>query len=251
MTGSESPPGAGSVSKRAYLVSELLDLAQALPTGAAIPSERDLAARYGVSRMTLRQAIEDLVRDGYLIRRHGAGTFVGKPRIAKQFSITSFSEDMKARGLTASSRVLSIRRGPAGARMGSRLKVSPDEVVLVVARLRLADGEPMALEWLHVPDRLVPGLTTADLERQSFYHLLADNYGIAIDGGHQTIEPTVTDQEESRLLGVALHSPALFVERVAWTADHEPVEFTLSLYRGDRYKFAVDLTRPSIRPRVG
>ena len=251
MTGSDSPPGVGAVSKRDYLVSELLDLAQTLPTGSAIPSERDLAGRYGVSRMTLRQAIEDLVRDGYLIRRHGAGTFVGKPKIAKQFSITSFSEDMNARGLAASSRVLSIRRGPAGARLAGRLQVPPDEVVLVVTRLRLADDEPMALEWLHVPDRLVPGLTEADLERESFYRILADIYGIAIDGGHQTIEPTVTDQEESRLLGVALHSPALFVERVAWTAKHEPVEFVRSLYRGDRYKFAVDLTRPTIRRRIG
>ena len=238
-------------SKKDFLVSRLLELTQELPTGTAIPSERDLAAKYGVSRVTIRGAVDDLVRDGYLNRRQGSGTYVAKPKIAKQFFVTSFTEDMRSRGMLASTRVVSLERKPAGARLGNRLQLSPEEAVLAVGRLRLADGDPMAMEWLNVPDHLVPGLTAADLEADSFYRLLEQRYGIVIEGGHQTIEPTVTDAPESALLGVPLHSPALFVERVTWTAEHRVVEFVQTIYRGDRYKFSVDLTRPSVRARLG
>jgi GntR family transcriptional regulator len=241
------PPERG---KRHEIVAAILEVTRDLAPGTAIPSERDLATRYGVSRMTLRAAIDDLVRDGYLVRRHGAGTFVARPRIAKQIHLTSFTEDMRSRGLVASTRVLSLARKPAGARIGARLGVSPSETVVIVGRLRLADGDPMAIEWVHVPDRMLPGIGRADFEG-SFYRVLGDRFGIVIDGGTQTLEPTVTDERESELLGVPLHSPILFVERVTWTADGTPVEYTRTMYRGDRYRFTVDLARPAVRPREG
>lgn len=236
--------------KRPYVLDRVLELVQVLPTGSAIPSERELAQRFGVSRMTLRSAVDDLVRDGYLSRRHGSGTYVSKPKIAKQIYLTSFSEDMRSRGLTASTRVISMARKAAGAKLGARLRVSPDEMVLTAGRLRLADDDPMALEWLTIPDRLVPGLTREDLAG-SFYLLLGERYGITVEGGQQTIEPTVTDEDESALLGVSLHSPALFVERVTWTAELETIEFVETIYRGDRYRFSVDLTRPHVRSKAG
>jgi GntR family transcriptional regulator len=242
--------GGAEQSKRGLIISRIVELAQGLAPGAAIPSERDLALRYGASRMTLRSAIDDLVRDGHLVRRHGSGTYVAKPKIAKQVFVTSFTEDMRSRGLTASTRVQSLTRKPAGARLGSRLQVSPEEPIVTAERLRLADGEPMAIEWLNVPEKLAPGLSAADLEG-SFYRLLLERYGIVIEGGEQTMEPTVTDQEESALLGIPLHSPALLVERVTWTAERKVIEFVQTLYRGDRYRFTVELTRPTVRGPVG
>jgi GntR family transcriptional regulator len=148
---------------------------------------------------------------------------------------------MRARGLTPGSRTLELRNIPAGARLGRILHVSPSEVVVVVKRLRLADGEPMAIELLHTRSSLVPGLTAADLETNSFYDLLESRYDISIAGGTQTVEPTVTDEEESGTLGVPLHSPALLFERITRSSAGDIVEFTSSTYRGDRYRIVTEI----------
>ncbi len=105
----------------------------------------------------MRAALDELVREGYLVRRRGAGTFVAEPKVAKGIDINSFSDDMRARGMTPASRTLDLAIVPAGARLGRILHVSPAEPVVAVKRLRLADGEPMAIELLHVRQSLVPG----------------------------------------------------------------------------------------------
>ena len=219
----------------------VLELVESLSVGDAIPSERQLGLDFGVSRLTVRAALDELVREGYLVRRRGSGTFVAEPKVAKGMTISSFSDDMRQRGFTPGSRTLDFRVVPAGARLGRILHVSPSEPVLVVKRLRLADGEPMAIELLHVRESLFPGLTAVDLEESSFYDLLERRYDIAIAGGSQTVEPTVTNEEESEALGVPLHSPALLFERVTRTANDEILEFTSSTYRGDRYRLVSEL----------
>ena len=222
----------------------VLDLIEQLDVGQAIPSERQLSADLGVSRLTVRAALDDLAREGYLVRRRGAGTFVSEPKIAQELTMTSFTDDMRRRGLRPASRTLELRVTPAGARLGRLLKVSPSEPVVVASRLRLADGESMAIETVHVCERHVPGLTAEDLEAQSFYELLRDRYGIVIVGGEQTIEPTVTDEDESAALGVPLHSPAFRFERITRSQSGESVEFVESIYRGDRYRLVTSLSRP-------
>jgi GntR family transcriptional regulator len=229
------------VSKQRETRERVLELIEELGSGDAIPSERQLSVDLSVSRLTVRAALDELVREGYLIRRRGAGTFVAEPKVAKGIDITSFSDDMRARGLTPASRTLELRTIPAGARLGRILHVSPSEPVVAVKRLRLADGDPMAIEFLHVRSSLVPGLTAADLEEHSFYDLLASRFGVAIVGGTQTVEPTVTNDEESAALGVPLHSPALLFERVTRSADGDVVEYTSSTYRGDRYRLVTEL----------
>jgi GntR family transcriptional regulator len=219
----------------------VLELIEALGVGDSIPSERQLGVDLGVSRLTVRAALDELVREGYLVRRRGAGTFVAAPKVAKGIDINSFSDDMRARGMTPASRTLDLRVVPAGARLGRILHVSPAEPVVAVKRLRLADGDPMAIELLHVRQSLVPGMTSADLEENSFYDLLASRYDLSIVGGSQTIEPTVTNEEESSVLGVPLHSPALLFERVTRSASGDIVEFTSSTYRGDRYRLVTEL----------
>ena len=219
----------------------MLELIESLGVGDAIPSERQLGIDLGVSRLTVRAALDELVREGYLVRRRGAGTFVAEPKVAKGIDITSFSDDMRARGLTPGSRTIDLRVIPAGARLGRILHVSPSEPVVAVKRLRLADGDPMAIELLHVRSSLMPGLTATDLEEHSFYDLLASRYDIAIVGGTQTVEPTVTNEEESQVLGVPLHSPALLFERVTRTEGDKVVEYTSSTYRGDRYRLVTEI----------
>jgi len=219
----------------------VLELIESIAVGAAIPSERQLGVDLGVSRLTVRAALDELVREGYLVRRRGAGTFVAEPKVAKGMDVSSFSDDMRARGLTPASRTLDLDVAPAGARMGRLLHVSPSEPVVSVKRLRLADGEPMAIELLHARASLVPGLTAEDLEQHSFYDLLADRYDIAIVGGTQTVEPTVTNQEESETLGVPLHSPALLFGRVTRAASGDVGEVTSSTYRGDRYRIVTEI----------
>jgi GntR family transcriptional regulator len=219
----------------------VLELVEPLSVGDSIPSERQLGIDLGVSRLTVRAALDELVREGYLVRRRGAGTFVALPKVAKGIDISSFSDDMRARGLTPESRTLDLRVEMAGARLGRFLHVSPSEKILSVKRLRLADGDPMAIELLHTRASLVPGLTGEDLEANSFYDLLASRYGISIVGGTQTVEPTVTNEEESASLGVPLHSPALLFERLTRSSTGDLVEFTSSTYRGDRYRIVTEI----------
>src|SRR5215207_9403081 len=162
------------VTKQSETRGSVLDLIERLEVGEAIPSERQLSADLGVSRLTVRAAIDELVREGLLVRRRGSGTFVREPKIAQELTMTSFSEDMRRRGMRPASRTLSLTTTMAGAALGRSLHVSPSERVVVAQRLRLADGVTMAIETLHVRESLVPGLTANDLERGSFYELLAD-----------------------------------------------------------------------------
>jgi GntR family transcriptional regulator len=234
--------GQPRVTKQSVTRQQVLDLIGRLGVGNAIPSERQLSADLGVSRLTVRAALDDLVREGYLVRRRGSGTFVSEPKIAQELTMTSFTEDMRRRGLSPGSRTLSLEIVPAGARLGRFLHVSPSEPIMVAKRLRLADRETMAIETLHAREALVPGLTGADLERGSFYELLSERYGVNIGGGVQTIEPTVTNEEESTALGVPLHSPAFLFERFSRDESGATVEFVRSIYRGDRYRLVTDLS---------
>jgi GntR family transcriptional regulator len=230
------------ITKASHTRDQVFELIEQLGVGNAIPSERQLSVDLGVSRLTVRAALDQLAREGYLVRRRGAGTFVREPKIAQELTMTSFSEDMRQRGMRPATRTLSLETTLAGAYLGRCLHVSPSERIAVVKRLRLADGETMAIETLHVPDSVVPGVTRKDFDG-SFYDMLTNRYGVEIDGGVQSIEPTVTDEEQSELLGVPLHSPAFQFERTTHATDGRIVEFVRSIYRGDRYRLVSELRR--------
>ncbi len=236
----------GRGSKQALVRDEILGMLDELGVGDALPSERRLAQDLKVSRPTLRAAIDELVREGLLLRRHGSGTYVAEPKIALPLTMTSFSEDMARRGMRPSSRVVSFEVQSAGAKLGQRLQISPVDEVWVITRLRLADDETMAIEWLHAPRRLLPELRREELATHSFYELLRVRRGITIASGTQTIEPTVTSPEEAELLGVPVHSPAFLFERTTQSDGGEVVEFVRSVYRGDRYRLVTEL-RPALR----
>lgn len=230
--------------KRDAIREQLLErITQAAP-GTLLTAERELAVELGAARETVRRVIGDLVAEGRLVRRHGVGTFVAPPKMLHHLHLSSFTDDMQARGMKPGARTVAFERRLAGAQIARDLHVSPDERVVVANRLRLADDEPIALETLHVPDRLVPGLAPADLEDASFYDLLSRRFAIVVEVAEQTIEPTVTSTDESRHLDVPLHSPALLFERTTRDGRGVVVEFVRSIYRGDRYRLASTLRRP-------
>ena len=236
----------GRASKQALVRDKILGMLDELQVGDALPSERRLATELSVSRPTLRAVIDELVREGLLLRRHGSGTYVAEPKIALPLTMTSFSEDMTRRGMRPGSRVVSFELQAAGAKLGQRLQISPVDEVWVITRLRLADDETMAIEWLHAPVGLLPELRPEELATHSFYELLRVRRGIVIASGTQTIEPTVTSPEEAELLSVPVHSPAFLFERTTHSEQGEVVEFVRSVYRGDRYRLVTDL-RPALR----
>lgn len=212
--------------------------------GEQFPPERQLAEALGISRMTLRRAIDELVAKGAVRRRHGAGVFALGPKLDQPLAASSFTEDMLARGMRPGSRVVAFDVTRAGAHIGRRLHVDENAEVIAILRLRLADEEPLALEELHIPSALVPGLCAEDLENSSFYELLRSRFDIVLNHSVQTIEPTLLDTDEAKVLGVPEQSPALLFERTSSGAHGVPFEFVRSVYRGDRYKIRTELTLP-------
>ncbi|MGW8995490.1 GntR family transcriptional regulator [Streptomyces zhihengii] len=219
--------------KRERVREHLLTVIEGRRPGDAIPSERTLCAELGVSRPTLRAAVDELVATGLLVREHGRGMFVAPSKVTQELVSGGAASTAAAGGWT--SRVLELRTAAAGARIGRRLDVSPAAVVVRATRLRLTGGAPIALEHLHIPRELVPGLTAAGLEG-GFHALLRERYGIHPAHAVQSIEPTVLSREEAGLLEVPELSPALLFDRTTTDGDGRPVEYLRALYRGDRYR---------------
>ena len=232
-------------SKHEQVRARLIEMIEKLSTGDRLPPERELAVRFGVSRMTLRQAISALAGAGYVARVQGDGTFVTDHTISKNTDLTGFSEDMAARGFRASSHLMKIALTSAGARLGQELVLSPEEMVYHLERVRMADGIPMCLETIDIPAYLVPGLDRQPLG-QSLYEILRTTYGIELFEADQIVRPTVVDQEQADLLRVPVHSPALVVQRLGYDKRRRPIERALSIYRGDRYDMRMTVRRSSI-----
>lgn len=228
--------------KHEQVRNRLIEVIELLHSGDRLPPERELAARFGVSRMTLRQAISSLATAGYVVRVQGDGTFVADPTISKSSELTGFSEDMAARGFRPSSRLLKISHVSAGAALGQELVISPEEMVFHLERVRMADGIPMCLETIDLPARLTPGLDQLPLE-QSLYEILRGVYGIELYEADQVILPTVVDQDQADLLRVPVHSPALIVKRIGYDKKRRPIERAMSIYRGDRYDIRMTVRR--------
>ena len=229
-----------------------LDLKAALDAGEwqpgnRLPTERDLAARYGCSLITIRRALGELVREGRLERTRGRGTFVLHPRIDRDFAgHLSFTEEMQTRGLDPETRLIAARPESAGEAVAAALDIELGSPTLYLERLRLADGQPLLLEQVHLPAERFPGLLASDLERGSLYDLLTEGYGVRVARAREVLEPVLLRAREARLLGRKRGSPALLIEGIASSADGRPVEFGRTFVRGDRTRYYVE--RVVIRP---
>jgi len=210
----------------------------------ALPPERELVETYQVSRMTIRQALSELVNEGILIRRKGIGTFVAPPKFEQALSsLTSFTEDMAQRGMKAGSRVISFKETLPDPTTRKTLDLSAGEKVFECVRLRLADEEPMALETTALVAAVCPGLEREELENQSLYKVLTERWGIELAYATQSLEPIFAPPYEATLLHVAPGSPLLLMHRVTYDQNGRAFEHVKSLYRGDRYKFVTELHR--------
>jgi GntR family transcriptional regulator len=203
-----------------------------------LPSERELSQQYGVSRMTARQALLEMAHDGAIYTRMGKGTFVAEPKIDQELrALTGFSHEVRARGGRPASLVLEARvmAPPADIAWQLRLSSGSDEVSCLT-RLRLADGLPLAVETVYVPFSLCPALLAHDFAAESLYDVLERDYGLRLTQAAQTIEAALAGPRELELLQLAHPAAVLRMQRLT-LAGMVPVEYVISAYRGDRYKF--------------
>jgi len=206
------------------------------PPGHMLPPESELTTQYGVSRITARQALQVLVKEGRIYRERGRGSFVAHPTVEQSLvRIVSFSEDMEQRGFKAESQVLSAELIPAPKEVAALLSIEPGEELVRIVRLRLADGEPMSVEHAHFIHRFCPGLLDHDLHDQSLRELMEERYGIRWLRAKQTIRAVSASTEMASRLNIKTKVPLLEIERVSFTQDDIPAEFLRADHRGDRY----------------
>lgn len=219
---------------------------QELEAGDPLPSERELCDRFGVSRMTVRQAVDALVVDGVLERVHGRGMFVARSKVDLQVRLTSFSEEMRRRGMAPSVEHLRAEVVPADTRIAAALEIDPADPVVHLHQLRFADGEPMSVQHCWLAEVLVPNIV--DPPPDSLYAEL-DRRGLLPAWGEDTVEAGEADAEEAELLGIGKGRAVLRIVRRAFSRDLA-VEFSEAVYRADRYTLWVPVARPqpSIMP---
>ncbi|CAQ01027.1 GntR family transcriptional regulator [Clavibacter sepedonicus] len=231
----------GPVPKHAQLRAILLaDIGSAWPAHTAIPSERELAMTHDVSRATVRQAIRQLIEEQRLHTVQGKGTFVAGERIQSQLHLASFTEDMRRRGMVATTLVRHARMGVPPLEARAALGLDEGEPAWSIERLRLANGTPMALEVGWYSARVAPDLGDHDLSA-SLYGVLAERYGVHIDGAEQTVWADAADADTAEALEVTPGASTLVFRRTS-RAGGTPVEHVTSWYRGDRYQVHMALT---------
>jgi GntR family transcriptional regulator len=223
---------------------EILEgLVASLRPGAELPSERQLAEHFGLARMTVRTEIDRLVTEGLVYRVHGRGTFVAEPRVAQAVLFSSFSEDMRARGMIPGSFVRSRELIEAGPFLARSLEVAGGAPVAEFERVRTADGAPMALERVYLPAARFEGIADADLEHGSLFELLAERYGTQLSGADQRVVAVAIEAGEAPLLGVDEGAPGLRFHTLARDTRGVPAYYATSLFRGDRYEIELRQTR--------
>ncbi len=214
-----------------------------LQDGDLLPPERALAQIYGVSRLTVRQTLDTLSRNGLVRSLQGVGTFVSKPEITQSVSkVTGFSERIRSIGKRPSSRVLGGEIIQAPAFIGRRLHIDPRARVIRLTRLRLADEEPLMLETSFLPAASFPYLLEENLNTQSLYDVLEQRYGVRVHKAEQTLEPTMLQPEEAEHLGLEKGQPAMLIQVTASSDDARVIEYSKSIIRGDRCRFYLQLT---------
>ena len=212
-----------------------------LVPGDRLPAEQDLAAWFGVSRMTLRHALGELARRGLVTKAVGrrGGTFVAAAKLEQDLTtLTSFSEQLRRGGMVAGARVLSATARPAGPAAAAALGLDERDLLFGVRRLRLADGKPIAVEHSRFPAALSPGLLDERLDG-SLYELLEVKYAQRPYRARESLEPVTAGAREAGALGVAPGAPLMLVERTAYSRSGQPLEFARDLFRGDRTRLVV------------
>ena len=223
-----------------------------LPPEAQLPSEHDLREGFGVSRVTVRRALQTLEADGLIFRRQGLGSFVCDRRLAQGLvRLTDFAQDVARAGLEATSVVLHRAHEPASAPVADRLGVEPGSPLLRLDRLRLGDGNPLALDRTWIPPYYAQLLEGRDLERETLYGILERDCGIPVLSGRYRITAASADPECSRHLGVPRGEALLVIERTSRTVGSRAIYFQRRFYRSDRMAYELELGRDAPRSTAG
>lgn len=219
-------------------------LSNKLKTDDPISSERELAEELEVSRMTVRQALNALRKEGLIYQKRGKGTFVSSRKFdVHSRNLNGFSDEMLRRGMNPQSKVLQIEKTKSDEETAERLNISIGAAVFRLERLRLADDIPMAIETSCLPAEMFPDLSKYNFEKKSLYQILDDKYGVKMCSAAEDLEAAICDDKTAELLSVKKKSPLLIVYRTVFGEDDQPIEYTKSIYRADRYRASFFLVK--------
>ena len=230
----------------AELLRKEIDVQQAKGEMYQLPSENELAERHGLSRATVRHALDELAREGWIYTQKGVGSFAPARRVEQDLTaLVSTTEDMRQRGWQLVTRVLGLQQIAAPEHVAAALELAPGAVVFELRRLRFVDDLPLSLQTTYLPLSLCPALEQDDLTG-SLYRLLESRYGLRLWTARETLRARCATDTEAETLEVPLGSAVLYAARTTYAADGQAVEYLEAVWRGDRYDFKVTLTRPAV-----
>jgi GntR family transcriptional regulator len=234
-------PEHGRVPRYYAVKTRLLGLIEELGEGVALPSERELAERFEVSRVTFRQAVSELVLEGRLVRRQGAGTFVAPPKLVQPLALVSYTEGMRSQGVEPSRYLVTAEHMAADDRLAEDLAIAPGDPALHIERVLLADSERVGLESTYLSARRFPDLLSDFDPATSLYAYLTQAAGIVLAQAEERVETVLATPREALLIGTNPAVPMLLLHRLTRDGAGVPIERVRSLYRGDRFSFITQL----------
>jgi GntR family transcriptional regulator len=209
-----------------------------------LPSENELAALQGITRATVRRSLDVLERDGWIYREKGRGSFAAIRRVEHDLTqLVSTTEDMRARGWSLTTRLLSVERLPTPSKVAHALEIAKGDPCYKLVRLRIVDHEPISLQTSYLPAEFCPNLEDNDLTT-SLYKLLETRFGLRLWTGKEILRARCSQPHEQEFLQVARCTPVMYMERVTYAVTGRAVEYLEAVWRGDRYDFTVSLSRP-------
>ncbi|HEY5589031.1 MAG TPA: GntR family transcriptional regulator [Candidatus Paceibacterota bacterium] len=205
--------------------------------GEELPTERELTELFGVSRMTIRQAISNLVHKGILYKIRGKGAFVSKEVIEKKLEIESFSDDMRKRGLIPGSKIIKFEKISPNEEIKEKLNLLEDEKIYFLNRLRLADNEPIAIEYCYLPEKFYPNIIKYNMANCSLYTIMKEEYNIHFNYMKQSMRALNLGKIDAEMLIGKSKGVGLVSERLMYNIEEIPIEFTKTIYHSERYTF--------------
>lgn len=223
----------------------LLEEIQQTEKGTSFPTEMELCEQFDISRPTVRQAINELVIEGYLQRIKGKGTFIAEPKIKQDFLIAlkSFTEEMQEKGLVPTTQVLELKSIACDEKISKALSLPLGSEVVQLTRLRSVNNTPIVLLVTFLPPARLPNILSKDFKNESLYRIIEEDYGYTIDRATRTLEARLIGEDEAKLLGINEGDPVQFIETIAYLSDGSPIECSLAEYRGDKSEFTFELKK--------
>lgn len=222
-----------------YYKTQILE--QTLKSGQKMPTEQEIGTAFNASRITVRHALQHLVNDGLIYKIQGKGTYVSGKKDSMQLNyLLGFTAEMKTIGKEPSTIVLGVKLTDPNEKVSKKLNLHDGQKIYVIERIRMADNVKVALEKVSIPFSLVPNIDKENLEK-SLYNVLSKKYQIEPKFARETLEATFADQRVAELLEIKQKSPVLAIERLTYDKNENIFEYTESVYRGDKYKFTVNI----------